>query len=141
MASASNLHSQSARPQVVPQGMPHSLPYESPQVIVTRPQVVPAPEVISQTELAMFISLRGRLDQLENQVRQAEQSIRERIEQGALVEEGDHSATLEEHFRRNVSWKEVAIRLAERLKMDGAMYCARVLAATKPTRSVSITFS
>lgn len=109
--------------------------------IAVVPQAVPAPEVISQTELAMFISLRGRLHQIESQCESAEQSIRERLEHGALVEEGDHNATLEEHFRRNVSWKEVVIRLAERLKMDGAMYCARVLAATKPTRSVSITIS
>ena len=108
---------------------------------VVRPQVVPAPEVISQTELAMFISLRGRLHQLETQVESAEQSIRERLEHGALVEEGDHSAQLEEHFRRNVSWKEVVLRLAERLRMDGAMYCARVLAATKPTRTVSLSIN
>jgi hypothetical protein len=108
---------------------------------VVPPQVVPAPEVISQTELAMFISLRGRLHQLETQVESAEQSIRERLEHGALVEQGDHIATLEEHFRRNVSWKDVVLRLAERLRMDGAMYCARVLAAKKPTRSVSLTIS
>ena len=108
---------------------------------VVGPQVIPAPEVISQTELAMFISLRGRLRQLETHVESAEQSIRERLEHGALVEEGDHTAQLDEHFRRNVSWKEVVLRLAERLRMDGAMYCARVLAATKPTRSVSLTIS
>lgn len=49
---------------------------------VARPQAVPAPEVISQTELAMLLSLRGRLSQLETQVEDAEQSIRERLERG-----------------------------------------------------------
>ena len=53
---------------------------------VVGPQAVPAPEVISQTELAMFISLRGRLHQLESQVETAEQSIKQRLEHGASVE-------------------------------------------------------
>lgn len=108
---------------------------------IVPPQVVQAPAVISQTELSLLLSLRGRLSQLESQVETAEQSIKQRLEQGASVEQGDHTATLEEHFRRNVSWKEIVLRLAERLRMDGAMYCARVLAATKPTRSVSLTIS
>jgi|SRR5438445_436063 len=107
------------------------------------PFVVPAQpstnlEPISQNELTLLLSLRGRLHQLESQCESAEQSIKQRLEHGALVEEGDHTATLEEHFRRNVSWKEVVLRLAERLRMDGAMYCARVLAATKPSRTVSL---
>lgn len=105
---------------------------------VSRPQAVPAPEVISQTELAMFISLRARCHQLEKQVEQAEQSIRQRLERGAAVEEGDHAAELKEAFRRNVAWKDVAIRLADRLRLDGEVYCARVLAGTKPTRTVSV---
>ena len=37
-----------------------------------------------------------------------------------------------------MSWKSVAIRLAKRLKLNGAAYCARVLASTKPTKSVSL---
>jgi hypothetical protein len=108
---------------------------------VVPPQVGPEPEVISQTELAMLLSLRGRLHQLNSQVESAEASIQQRLERGASVEEGDHSATLAEHFRRNVAWKEIVIRLALRLKMDGTAYCARVLAATKPTRTVSLTIN
>ena len=85
-----------------------------------------------------MLSLRGRLHQLEEQVEQAEQSIKARLETGGLVEPGDHRAELKENFRRNVSWKDVVIRLAERLRMNGEAYCAKVLNSTKPTRTVSL---
>jgi hypothetical protein len=103
---------------------------------VVPPQVVPAPEVISQTELNLLLSLRGRLHQLESEAETAEQSIKHRLEQGATVEPGDHIAKLETSYRRNVSWKRVAERLANRFKLYG--YVARVLAATKPTSVVSL---
>jgi hypothetical protein len=32
----------------------------------------------------------------------------------------------------------VVIRLAERLRMDGEAYCAKVLNSTKPTRTISV---
>ncbi len=103
---------------------------------VVPPQVVAAPEVISQTELTLLLSLRGRLSQLESEVETAEQSIKQRLEQGSSVEPGDHIATLETSYRRNVSWKSVAERLANRFKLYG--YVARVLAATRPTPVVSL---
>jgi hypothetical protein len=86
----------------------------------------------------MFISLRGRLHQLESQVETAEQSIKQRLELGASVEPGDHVATLETSYRRNVSWKSVAERLADRFKLNGKAFVARVIAATRPTPSVSL---
>ena len=98
----------------------------------------PVPHEISQLELATLLSLRGRLRQLEKQVSEAEQSIQTRLEAGVIPEPGDHTAELKESFRRNVSWKDVAIRLAERLKMDGELYCSKVLSSTKPTRTVSL---
>jgi hypothetical protein len=55
-----------------------------------------------------------------------------------ILEPGDHRAELKENFRRNVSWKDVVVRLAERLRMDGEAYCAKVLASTKPSRTVSL---
>jgi hypothetical protein len=61
-----------------------------------------------------------------------------RLQAGAIIEPGDHTAELKENNRRSVAWKEVAIRLADRLRLDGEMYCARVLAATKPTKTVSL---
>jgi hypothetical protein len=98
----------------------------------------PAPQAITQLELTALLSLRGRLSQIEEQVEAAEQSIKARLETGASLEPGDHRAELKENFRRNVSWKDVVVRLAERLKMDGEAYCAKVLSSTKPSRSVSL---
>src|ERR1700682_6365681 len=98
----------------------------------------PAPEAVTQLELATLLALRGRLHQLETQVEEATQSIKTRLETGAIFEPGDHRAELKENFRRNVSWKDVVVRLAERIKMDGEVYCARVLSSTKPTSSVSL---
>ena len=89
-------------------------------------------------ELTEFLSLRGRLHQFEEQVKQAEQSIKTRLERGAALEPGDRRAQLKENFRRNVSWKDVVIRLANRLRMDGEAYCAKVLNSTKSTRTVSV---
>jgi len=67
-------------------------------------------------------------------VEAAEQSIKSR----AGLEPGDHHAELKEELRRNVAWKAVVIRLAERLRMDGEDYCAKVLNSTKPIRTVSL---
>ena len=98
----------------------------------------PAPKGITQLELGLLLSLRGRLHQLQEQVESAEQSIKSRLESGASLEPGDHRAELKENFRRNVSWKDVTVRLAERLRMNGEAYCAKVLKSTKPTRSISL---
>jgi hypothetical protein len=98
----------------------------------------PAPQGITQLELAALLSLRGRLHQLQEQVESAEQSIKTRLETGATLEPGDLRAELKENFRRNVSWKDVTVRLAKRLRMNGEAYCAKVLNSTKPTRSISL---
>ena len=98
----------------------------------------PAPKGITQLELELLLSLRGRLHQLQEQVESAETSIKTRLETGATLEPGDHRAELKENFRRNVSWKDVTVRLAKRLRMDGEAYCAKVLNSTKPTRSISL---
>ena len=107
------------------------------------PFVVPAQpspnvETITQDELTLLLSLRGRLHQLSTQIESAEQSIKERLEQGASVEPGDHTATIDTSYRRNVSWKSVTERLAYRFKLDGKAFTARVLAATKPTPVISL---
>jgi hypothetical protein len=109
--------------------------------VVPFPQSVPATEPITQLELELLLSLRNRLAQLEAQVAAEEATFTARFEAGAPVEPGTHRVELKESWRRNVSWKSVAIRLAKRLKMNGAVYCARVLARTKPTRSVSLEIS
>ena len=109
------------------QTVPHSLS------VVLFPAVAP----ITQLELTVFLSLGSRLRQLEEQVKQAEQSIKTRLENGAALEPGDHRAELKENFRRNVAWKAVVIRLAKRLRMKET-YCAKVLNSTKSTRTVSV---
>ncbi len=111
------------------------------QATQTVPQVVPfrqPTEIISQAELTLLLSLRNRLRQVEEQVAEAEQSVKARLEVGAQVEPGTHLARLEEHWRRNVGWKDVVIRLADRLGLNGEAYCANVLEHTKPTRTVSL---
>ena len=110
----------------------------------TLPHVLSFPqsqEPITQIELELYLSLCNRLEKLEAEVEAEETSLKSRLASGATVDPGVHVAKLKESFRRNVSWKDVVIRLATRLKMDGAGYCARVLAGTKPTRTVSLDVS
>ena len=109
------------------------------------PQVVsfpiPQAEPITQFELGMVLSLRNRARQLEAQIADAEKTIRTRLEAGISVEAGEHTANLKESFRRNVAWREVSERLAERLYGEGRgeAYSENVLQNTKPSRTVSLT--
>ena len=100
----------------------------------------PAPQQISQLELSLLISLRGRLAQLEGQVENAEQSIKTRLEKGCSVEEGDHVALLKPTNRRNVAWKAIVERLGDRLfgPGQGIRYAEKVLRRTKPTPGISL---
>lgn len=106
-----------------------------------QPQCVPAKEPITQLELELLLSLRKRADELAEQLAVDEAILRSRIECGAMVEPGLHTAELKESFRRNVAWKSVVVRLARRFKLDGEKYCDKVLARTKPTKSVSLSIS
>lgn len=110
---------------------------------IALPQVVPFPAVpatITQSEIALLLSLRNRARQLEAQITEAEKSVCERLEAGVSVESGEHTASLKESFRRNVAWREVTERLAERLYGEGRgeAYAENVLQNTKPSRSVSL---
>jgi hypothetical protein len=95
-------------------------------------------EPITQLELELLLSLRNRLKKLQDQVDDEENALKSRLEAGTTVDPGVHVAELKESFRRNVSWKDVVIRLAERLKLNGEAYCAKVLSSTKPSRTVSL---
>lgn len=110
----------------------------APSVPLQFPQSIPAKEVISQEELGLILSLKAQLARIQAQVNTAEESLKTRLQTGARVQPGDHHVELKESFRKNVSWKTVCIRLALRLKLDGQQYCSRVLASTKPTRTVSL---
>jgi hypothetical protein len=95
---------------------------------------------ITQFEMAALLSLRGRANQLEQEIANAENSIRTRLESGATVEVGEHAAKLKENFRRNVAWRDVVVRLADRLYGEDRReaYYANDLRNTKPNRSVSL---
>ncbi len=105
---------------------PFAVPAQSPRTTIT------------QLELAALLSLRGRLLQLEQQVEAEEQSVKARLEAGAPVEPGDHTARLEKHFRASIAWKEKAIDLAERLGLNGQAWAQNVLTHTAKTPTVSL---
>jgi hypothetical protein len=112
---------------------------------IALPSVVPFPaapavEQITQLEIAALLSLRNRARQLEAQIADAEKSVSDKLTVGASVEAGEHTASLKESFRRNVGWRDVSERLAERLYGEGRgeAYCENVLQNTKPSRSVSL---
>jgi hypothetical protein len=94
-----------------------------------KPAVVPfqaKQEAISQLTLQLYLSLRARARQLEEQIAQAEAEIRQALEAGAAVEPGLLRAFIKITERRNVAWKEVVIR------EKGQQYADRVLAGTRP---------
>ncbi len=110
--------------------------------VVSFPQSVPAEAIpvreVSQRELIDLIEASNVLSALTQRVDSLESDIKARLEKGASIEPGVHTAELKEGFRRSVAWKEVVIRFAKRLKLDGERYCDKLLARTKPSRSVSL---
>ena len=114
-----------------------SLVVEQSKFAVLFPVATPAPpKPITQYELEELILLRNTLRRLD----QIEADLKARLDAGAEVEEGVHVAELKATFRRNVGWKEVAAELADELygAGRGAAYCAEVLDAAVPARSVSL---
>lgn len=120
------------------QSVIHSVP-QSKSAVFSLP--LPSPQAITQTELVLFLSLRGRLQQLEEQVAAAEENFKARLEAGAIVQPGDHVARLDERSRRNVAWRAIAADLADTVfgKGQGAAYCDEVLGSTEPTRTTGLT--
>jgi hypothetical protein len=108
--------------------------------IAVAPQPSPRVESVTQDSLAEIISLRQQIETLEKQLGEVQADVQSALAAGAAVEEGTHIADLKEAFRRNVAWREVAERLGDRLygEGQGEGYCQRVLAATKPARTVSL---
>jgi len=112
----------------------HTIPRPFPVVIFP-----PHQDQITQTELVLFLSLRGRLEQLQAQVEQAAQSIQTRLEAGVRVEFGDHVARLDEHSRRNVAWRSVTENLADEVfgESQGKNYADEILSETQPGLTVT----
>jgi hypothetical protein len=114
---------------------------QSKLAVVPFPHPDPVPDPVSQIELLTLLSLRSRAKKIEEELADAERSIKTRLEAGGYVEPGEHTAELKESSRRSVSWREVAERLGDKLFGNGKgdSYCERVLRSTKPTRTVSLT--
>jgi hypothetical protein len=113
----------------------HPISQSKPAVVVTIQSAQ-----ITQTELVLFLSLKGRLQQLQEQVGAAEADFKARLEAGAIVQPGDHVARLDERSRRNVAWRRVAEDLADTIFGDGkgVAYCDEVVNATKPSGTVGL---
>lgn len=95
-------------------------------------QPVPVARSIPQHELARILELRRDIEQLEADLKSAEQAVRGQIEAGAAVESGLFRAYLKTTERRSVAWKAVVEREC------GPDYAARVLAATKPDTTTQL---
>lgn len=98
--------------------------------------VVPFPAtkgIIPQEKLAEIIALRQRIESLEAELKAAEGEVRQQLDAGADIEAGLFRASIKTSERRNVAWKDVALRLAERLKLNPKAYAANVIEHTKPT--------
>jgi hypothetical protein len=113
--------------------------------VIPFPQVIPSPEkqIVTQNQLERVIQLRNAVDAFTKHLDKAESEVKTALESGAEVEPGTHVASLKETSRRNISWRDVAVRLAERLYGDGRgnAYAENVLQNTKPSRSVSLLVS
>jgi hypothetical protein len=98
------------------------------------------PQAITQTELVLYLSLVGRLQQLQEQVETAQEEFKTRLEAGAVVQPGDHIARLDERARRNVAWRAISEDLADTVfgEGKGASYCDEVLGATQPTLTIAL---
>jgi hypothetical protein len=112
-------------------------------------QVIPSPaiqiveNVITQNQLERVIQLRNAADAFAKYLEKADSGVKAALESVATVEPGTHVASLKEQFKRSIAWKDVAIRLAERLYGDGRgnAYAENVLQNTKPDRSVKLVVS
>lgn len=110
-----------------------AVPQQKPATVVP---ISPFPRPITQSELEEFLLLRRKLETFDA----LEADLKARLESGATVEDGIHIAKLKNGSRRNVAWREITTRLADRLfgNGKGEPYCEKVLNATKPTPTVSL---
>ena len=94
-----------------------------------------SPQTITQLEISLILELRRRADVLQQQIDEAEKSIRARLETGSEVEDGVFHAYIKTTERRSVAWKAVVEREL------GEDYATRVLAATKPDKFSTLVVS
>ena len=96
------------------------------------------PQEISRLELTTLLSLRNRAKQIEADIADAERSIKERLEAGAYVEPGEHTAALRESSRRSVSWREVATDSATNSLERQRRRVLRARASLDQTNQISV---
>lgn len=107
-----------------------------PQEVVIVP--FPATTEISQAEIVALLTLQAQINRLKERAAADEKSIMDRLQSGALVEEGAHVARIKEGSRANVAWKDKAIDLASRLGMDGKAWAQNVLSHTAKSTTKSL---
>ena len=83
-------------------------------------------QTVTQFDLKRHVSLSNQIDVLRREHAELEQKLVTSLSNGAEVEPGSHTAQLKTNQRRNVSWKDVVIRL------KGSGYASRILSCTKP---------
>ena len=115
---------------------PKITPFPSPKQVPETPHK--PPQEITQGDLSYILATRMEVDRLKTNLAEAEESVKSRLEAGASVQYGAFRTWLKENLRRNVAWKSVVVRLANRLGLNGEAYCSNVLGNTKPTRVVSL---
>ncbi len=95
--------------------------------ILSQPQTV-----VTQFDLKRHVSLSNQIDALKQELSELEQTLITSLARGAEVEPGSHTAQLKTTQRRNVSWKNVVIRL------KGSGYVSQVLSHTKPKAYIKL---
>ncbi len=80
---------------------------------------------ITQKTLTRYATLVNQIQSLNDRARELKDDLIDSLNQGAKVEDGPRIARVDRSERRNVSWKDVVIRL----KSIG--YTRRVLAGTE----------
>ena len=94
-----------------------------------QPATFPTPaEVVTQTQLARILQLKGEIAEAKKQLEQAEGEVQHALERDVPIESGLLKALLKVVERRSVPWKKVVEREL------GEDYATRVLASTKPDR-------
>jgi hypothetical protein len=118
---------------VATQSVIHSVEQQKPAIVVPIPKL--SPKAIMQADLSRILSMRQQIEAIEEQLNEAETSVRVALESGADVEAGLFRASLKTTERRNVAWKSVVEREL------GEDYSRRVLAATKPDSYTTLVVS
>ena len=94
--------------------------------------ILSQPQTITQFDLARYASLSAQIDSLKSEHAELERQLTASLSSGAEVEPGAHTAQLKTTQRRNVSWKNVVIRL------KGSGYVSQVLSHTKPKTYIKL---